>query len=125
LGDTLASELGILSRSPPILITTLKIVPPGTNGAFSFIFLISHMFIFLPIGGVSAFGTFASLSGGLIMGLIMALSLLIENVACRSNALAVALQLVTYGAAAGLFGSLVLVFRHTQFAYGIMINFVD
>jgi len=35
LGDTLASELGILSKSKPILITTLRQVPPGTNGAMS------------------------------------------------------------------------------------------
>ncbi|TBU41905.1 integral membrane protein DUF92-domain-containing protein, partial [Dichomitus squalens] len=35
LGDTLASELGILSRSRPILISTLKPVPPETNGGLS------------------------------------------------------------------------------------------
>jgi len=29
IADTLASELGILQKSPPILITTLKPVPPG------------------------------------------------------------------------------------------------
>ncbi|KAK5210769.1 hypothetical protein LTR47_001489 [Exophiala xenobiotica] len=30
--DTLSSELGILSKSKPVLITTLRTVPPGSNG---------------------------------------------------------------------------------------------
>ncbi|KIY68167.1 DUF92-domain-containing protein [Cylindrobasidium torrendii FP15055 ss-10] len=50
LGDTLASELGILSTSKPRLVTTWRPVPPGTNG------------------GMSTGGTLASIIGGLIIG---------------------------------------------------------
>ncbi|KAL7267379.1 hypothetical protein RUND412_010041 [Rhizina undulata] len=50
LGDTLSSELGILATSPPILITTLRPTPPGTNG------------------GVSAIGTLAGAAGAAVIG---------------------------------------------------------
>lgn len=52
--DTWASELGILSTNKPRLVTTLFIreVPRGTNG------------------GVSLFGTLASIFGGAFIGLI-------------------------------------------------------
>lgn len=88
LGDTLASELGILSKSRPILITTLKPVPPGTNG------------------GMSVGGTLASVAGGLAIGVSMALSLVLENAKCRQDALPVILGMVFWGSLAGGLGSL-------------------
>lgn len=49
-GDTWASELGILDPREPWLVTTLRRVPPGTNG------------------GVSLYGTLASIAAGLVIG---------------------------------------------------------
>jgi len=89
LGDTLASELGILSKSPPILITTFKPVPPGTNG------------------GLSVLGTVASLAGGFMMGLTLATTLAIENTVCRHNWLTELVPLLLWGTTAGGLGSLI------------------
>jgi uncharacterized protein (TIGR00297 family) len=48
--DTWATELGILSRVPPRMITTGEVVPPGTSG------------------GVTWLGIWASVAGALLIG---------------------------------------------------------
>ncbi len=52
LADTLSSEIGMLSKTKPVLITTLKPVEAGTDG------------------GVSALGMWSSLLGGTIIASI-------------------------------------------------------
>ena len=76
--DTWATELGTLSRRPPRLLTTGKVVAVGTSG------------------GVSRLGTFVSLLGGLVIGLTAA----VLDRKQRPAATALA------GAAGGLLGSL-------------------
>lgn len=90
LGDTFASELGILSKSKPRLITTLEQVPPGTNGA------------------VSRIGLIASVIGGALIGLLTWTTLILENAQCRrTSAVYLFFETLIWGMFAGLFGSLV------------------
>lgn len=89
LGDTMASELGILAPTQPWLITSFKPVPAGTNG------------------GISVSGTAASLIGGVIMGLTLSATVLFECTSCRGNTLSLILDMLVRGGAAGLLGSLV------------------
>jgi uncharacterized membrane protein len=97
MGDTLASELGILSNSPPRLITTFKKVPSGTNGA------------------MSVWGTFVSIAGGGFIGATFAGNVLLGtgNLSCRMpshNPLKMFVELTLLGAAAGGIGSGVRMF---------------
>ncbi|KAG0027485.1 Transmembrane protein 19 [Podila clonocystis] len=105
-GDTWSSELGILNQGWPTLITSFKKVPPGTNG------------------GVSALGLGASIGGGLLIGVMAALSVLAQQavettfVWSRSKGLVgfdkflaavdpkFLFSLILAGAGAGFFGSL-------------------
>ncbi len=53
--DTWATEIGVLSRGTPRLVTTGQVVPPGTSG------------------GITRDGSLAALAGGLFIGLCAAL----------------------------------------------------
>jgi uncharacterized protein (TIGR00297 family) len=79
--DTWATELGVLSKAPPRLITTFRVVPVGTSG------------------GVTVFGTFVALCGALFIGVVAGVlnyELRITNI----------IALAFVAAFAGLFGSL-------------------
>jgi len=93
--DTWATELGVLSKQPPRLITNGKTVEPGTSG------------------GISLLGTFATFLGGLVIGIAGILFLLIDKTiggyATAQNGINTAgelLALLPAAALGGLAGSL-------------------
>lgn len=94
--DTWASELGVLSKVNPRLVTSffMKQVPRGTNG------------------GMSVLGTIASCAGGLFIGAIFWISALLinENFGNYSSIYATLLSqspMLLYSLVCGLMGSLI------------------
>jgi uncharacterized protein (TIGR00297 family) len=84
--DTWATELGVLNRKPPRLITTGEVVEPGTSG------------------GISAVGTVATSVGGLVIGLLAALSNGLDAAALSGG---MGAALIAAGLLGGISGSLV------------------
>jgi uncharacterized protein (TIGR00297 family) len=86
--DTWATELGVLAREAPRLITTGRPVAPGTSGA------------------ITRYGTLAALTGAAFVGVIAFLFIQGASLATRGELLLADLPIVVIAAAAGLVGSL-------------------
>jgi uncharacterized protein (TIGR00297 family) len=87
LADTLASELGILSKTKPVLITQpWKTVPSGTNG------------------GITPIGLFWSSLGGALIG---ASTIILDTMSGISYPTEKMLQMVLFGLCCGLVGSII------------------
>jgi uncharacterized protein (TIGR00297 family) len=86
--DTWATEIGVLSRQPPRLVTNCRVVPPGTSG------------------GVTRDGSLAALGGGLFIGLFAFLLVAGERLALgQPLALAVLWLLIPIAGVSGMIGA--------------------
>lgn len=85
--DTWATELGILSRLPPRLITTGQPVPPGTSG------------------GVSRLGTWSAVAGALLIGTMATALVQISSLAGGATWSLEAVSYPLLAVAGGLAGS--------------------
>jgi len=87
--DTWATELGVLSKTPPRLITTGRKVPVGTSG------------------GVTLLGTLVALCGALLIGVLAFLFQITQSLIANSGSFVfVSEGMIVVGAIAGLAGSL-------------------
>ena len=86
--DTWATELGVLARETPRLITTGRPVSPGTSGA------------------ITRYGTLAALTGAAFIGVAAFVLIQLASLATTGQLLLADLPIVVIAAAAGLAGSL-------------------
>lgn len=87
--DTWATELGVLSKTLPRLITTGRVVPVGTSG------------------GITLFGTAVALGGALLIGVLAYLFEIIQSAIVNAGRFVfVSEETIFVGAIAGLAGSL-------------------
>ncbi|HNS03985.1 MAG TPA: DUF92 domain-containing protein [Anaerolineae bacterium] len=86
--DTWATELGVLARERPRLITTGRPAAPGTSG------------------GITRYGTLAALTGAAFIGVTAFLLIQLASWATRAQLLLADLPIVAIAAVAGLVGSL-------------------
>jgi uncharacterized protein (TIGR00297 family) len=86
--DTWATELGVLSKTPPRLITSGQVVEVGTSG------------------GISGAGTMAALAGALLIGLVAFVAALFDPTLQAANPVILLLVITGAGLVASLFDSL-------------------
>lgn len=87
--DTWATELGILSKEKPRLITTGEFVPTGTSG------------------GITGLGTLAALAGGAFIGVVAWLLTAINQKLTKKNNVSQPKQFILIAGVGGLAGALI------------------